>query len=196
MRPGRELEQQHRLPPLAWIVPRALPCGTTLYAVLAGRKPGVCCSPMQPGRAESPVSFKEGPATAYWNPRAVKQRGLTEAGKITGGWIKGTRRTGNLKDTFFSFENLYCGYKKASERQKLPRRINTPSTWKEIYLRYRQSPVPVRILPGKNRTPCIRQYSGTGILIMLLLPVVCTRKKKGAHKAINRAQAYLRKNRW
>jgi retron-type reverse transcriptase len=125
------------------------------------------------------------------------------------------RRTGGLKEQFLSFENLYGAYKKAYRATK-----NYAFAFhvdREL-LRLQDDFINGRYVPGEYRyftiaEPKIRIIAVAPFrdrvvhhaLVQVIEPVFekrfiydsyATRKGKGVHKAVARAQYFLRKNPW
>jgi retron-type reverse transcriptase len=125
------------------------------------------------------------------------------------------RRTGGLKEQFLSFENLYEAYKKAYRATK-----NYAFAFhadREL-LRLQDDFINGRYVPGeyryftitdpKTRVIAVAPFRDRVVhhaLVQVMEPVFekrfiydsyATRKGKGVHKAIARAQYFLRKNPW
>ena len=128
------------------------------------------------------------------------------------------KRCGNLKDSFLSFENLYAGYKKAFKATKnYPACEFTFNLDRELHLLRKElacaSYVPREyryflIKDPKERRISVAEFRDRVVhhsLVNILEPVFekrfiydsyATRKGKGTHRAIARAQHYIRQNRW
>jgi retron-type reverse transcriptase len=129
------------------------------------------------------------------------------------------KRVGNLYEDLCSFENLYLAYKKAAKSVKFK-----PETLRYFYyLEYNLRHLQLKLLgeeyfPGVYRQftikdPKLRVISVASFedrvvhhaLINILEPIYersfihdsyATRKNKGTHKAVHRAQQFIRKNRY
>ncbi len=128
------------------------------------------------------------------------------------------QRIGNLKDTFLSFENLYEAFKKAYKGTKNYRSYAFAFNADREILRLKRElsdgiyePDDYRyftIKEPKERVISVAAFRDRVVhhaLINVLEPVYekrfiydsyATRKEKGTHKAISRAQTFLRKTRW
>lgn len=128
------------------------------------------------------------------------------------------RRTGNLKESFLSFENLYTGYKKAFKATKnysaceftfnLDKELlllrNELATSAYIPRDYRY----FTIQDPKERKISVADFRDRVVhhsLVNILEPIYekrfisdsyATRKGKGAHRAILKAQQFMKTNRW
>jgi retron-type reverse transcriptase len=128
------------------------------------------------------------------------------------------RRVGNLKESFLSFENLYAGYKKAFKATKnysaceftfnLERELfllkEELSTGEYIPRDYRY----FTILDPKVREISVADFRDRVVhhsLVNILEPIYekrfisdsyATRKGKGTHRAIAKAQQFMKHNRW
>lgn len=128
------------------------------------------------------------------------------------------QRIGGLKEKFLSFENLYTAYKKAylvtknyssyrfafhveEELFVLQKELSERTYIPRDYFYF-------MIQDPKERTISVAQFRDRVVhhaLVNILEPIYekrfifdsyATRKEKGTHKAIERAQNFLRKNRW
>jgi len=128
------------------------------------------------------------------------------------------QRVGVLKEKFLSFENLYTAYKKAYRSTKNYTSYKfTFHVEKELLLLQKEladeSYVPgdyyyFTIYEPKERVISIAQFRDRVVhhaLVNILEPIYekqfvfdsyATRKNKGTHKAIERAQSFMQKNRW
>jgi len=128
------------------------------------------------------------------------------------------KRSGNLKDSFLSFENLYVGYKKAFKATKNYSACEfTFNVDRELHL-LRDELACASYVPREYRyfvikDPKERRISVAAFrdrvvhhsLVNILEPVFekrfiydsyATRKCKGTHRAIARAQHFIKQNRW
>jgi retron-type reverse transcriptase len=128
------------------------------------------------------------------------------------------QRTGNLKEEFLSFENLYAAYKKAYRGTKSYQAYEFAFNADREILRLQSELASGVYEPGdysyftiqepKERIISIAAFRDWVVhhaLVNVLEPIYekrfihdsyATRKLKGAHKAILRAKEYMRKNRW
>ncbi|MCX6112555.1 MAG: reverse transcriptase/maturase family protein, partial [Proteobacteria bacterium] len=128
------------------------------------------------------------------------------------------QRVGTLKEKFLTFENLYTAYKKAYRSTKnYTSHKFTFHVEKELLL-LQKDLTEENYVPGeyyyftihepKERVISIAQFRDRVVhhaLVNILEPIYekqfvfdsyATRKGKGTHKAIERAQSFIRKNRW
>lgn len=128
------------------------------------------------------------------------------------------RRVGNLKETFLSFENIYSGYKKAFKATKNYSACEfTFNLEKELFLLKEELssseyiPRDYRyftIQEPKEREISVADFRDRVVhhsLVNILEPIYekrfiydsyATRKGKGTHRAISKAQQCMKANRW
>ena len=128
------------------------------------------------------------------------------------------RRIGNLREPFLSFSNLYTAWKKAFRSTKtakayeysfhlernlfalhaeLSSGLYFPGNYRYFSITDPKERI-ISVAPFKDR---IVHHALVNILELVyercfFCHSYATRKNKGTHKAITRAQTYLRKNRW
>lgn len=128
------------------------------------------------------------------------------------------RRTGRLKEAFLSFENLYSAFKKAFKGTKNYAAFQFAFQAERELFRLREELAAEAYIPGdyhyfkihdpKERVISVAPFRDRVVhhaLVNILEPIYekrfiydsyATRKNKGAHKAIQRAQQFLKSNRW
>jgi len=128
------------------------------------------------------------------------------------------KRTGNLKESFLSFENLYSGYKKAFKATKNHSACEfTFNLDKELFLLQEELSAGLytprdycyfTIQDPKEREISVADFRDRVVhhsLVNILEPVYekrfirdsyATRKNKGAHRAVARAQQFVKAGHW
>lgn len=128
------------------------------------------------------------------------------------------RRTGRLKDAFLSFENLYSAFKKAFKGTKNYAAFQFAYQVEKELFQLHQELAQEVYLPGdyayfttydpKERMISVAPFRDRVVhhaLVNILEPIYekrfiydsyATRKGKGTHRAIRRAQEFLKSNHW